>query len=170
MLRATKGGPTFKIIKPEEAENLNIELMAVITVSFRENNSFRPIQGYVYRTKFFEALKLLSSYDKEIERITDELKQDLARLAGPKGPTINLETLTEHVNEQLQKAFEKESLHCLFFSKEKGPWKRDDMPRTQARLLPFLPSQPAHSPLAFQRLRADGELPGIIGWVVECWQ
>jgi len=63
----------------------------------------------VYGTKFFEALKLLNVYDREIERIGGELKKDLARQAGPDGPVINLNVLTEYVNEQLQKVFEKEN-------------------------------------------------------------
>jgi len=110
LLRITRGGPTFKIVKPEDIENLSIEIIPVINVSFRGNESFRFIQPYISATKFFEALKLLSSYDQEIERIANELKWDLSRLAGSDGPVINLDVIADYVNEQLQKVFEKESL------------------------------------------------------------
>lgn len=83
LLRITRGGPTFRISKPSDAEDLNVRIACMHAC--------------------------IRKYDGQIERIVEELRQDLANLARPRGPMINLDILADYVNEKMAKIFEKES-------------------------------------------------------------
>ena len=109
LLRIASGGPTFRITRSSDVQDLNIHIAPTLMLSFKGYKSFKQVTPYVFPTAFSKALKILKIYDNQIEKIALELKQELADIAGPKGPMINLDALADHVNKQIIEIFEKES-------------------------------------------------------------
>lgn len=109
LLRIAAGGPTFRIKKPSDADNLSFKIVPAINVTFRGCQSFMPIRPYIMPSRFFDALKILQAYNDDVEGIAEDLKEDLRKSAGTKGPLINLNTLAEYANDQMRKIFEEES-------------------------------------------------------------
>jgi len=108
ILRMAVGGPTFKITKPSRARSLRIKIVPAIMVSFRGYKAFKRITPIISGSRFSKSLKILRTYHDEVDRIQEELKQDLVRFAKQDGPLINLDTLADYANEQMIEVFEKE--------------------------------------------------------------
>ena len=108
ILRIAVGGPTFKITKPSRARSLRIKIVPAIMISFRGYKVFKRITPIISGSRFSKSLKILRTYRDEVDRVQEELKQDLVRLAKQDGPVINLNTLADYANEQMIQVFEKE--------------------------------------------------------------
>jgi len=108
LLRMTKGGPTFRILKPSDANDLDAEIVPVVVVSFKGYKSYERLSPYFMGTKLIKALEILHGYNKQMTKVLNVLRQELAEFAGPEGPSINLNVIADHMNNEMKKIFEKE--------------------------------------------------------------
>jgi hypothetical protein len=104
LLQIARRNPVFEITREMDVEDLKVDILPVIMVSFKGYRAIQPIKEYVVGTKFIEIPSIINKYRNKLDKLEDDLKHDLLMFAG-KGIRIDLDNLSDWFKQGIQKAF-----------------------------------------------------------------